>query len=167
MSSDRDFSSSTDTSRDIGILAKVLQVHHEDLRRTLNVQELIPLMRKHDLLTTEECQDIKHKLGDAEKIDQLVHILPRKGKLAYIKFIQCLESEKQHLGHPELVLKLKETAEKLKCQQPNVCTGRGIGINTSQVNECKYKIYSIPIYKDILDGCMHAAYDFHLVSFVQ
>ena len=134
LASDCDLSSTDTSSNMVEIsqvdFAKILQVHYTDLRALLNVKELIPLMRKHELLTAEECQDLLHKPGDAEKIDQLVHILPRKGKLAYPKFIKCLKSEKQHLGHPEIVLKLKETAGKLKCQQPNVCPD----INTSQVD---------------------------------
>lgn len=96
--------------------AKILQVHHTDLRATLNIHELIPLMRKHELLTTEEYQELKCKQTEAEKIDQLVQILPRKGKHACAHFIQCLESEKQHTAHPELALKLKETRAKLSQQ---------------------------------------------------
>ena len=110
MSSDRDRElSSTDFSA--VDFAKILQLHHTDLRDTLNVRELIPLMGKFNLLTGEERQEIQCKATDSEKIDHLVHILPRKGKCAYQTFIRCLESEKQHLGHPELVLKLKKTVE--------------------------------------------------------
>ena len=105
--------SSTDFQVDF---AKILQVHHTDLRATLNVQELIPLMRKHELLTTEECQGLKCNQTESEKIDQLVHILPRKGKSACAHFIKCLEAEKQHAGHPDLALKLKETCAKLSQQ---------------------------------------------------
>ena len=135
MSSDCDLST---TDADVQVdFAKVLQIHHTDLRTTLNVQELIPLMRTHELITAEECQDIKRKQMDAEKIDLLVHILPRKGKQAYPKFIKCLESETQHLGHPELVAKLKETAGKLKCQQSQSSQSLKVhaGISTNQVNK--------------------------------
>lgn len=113
MSSDRELS-----PKDLQVdFDKILQVHHTDLRQTLNVNALIPLMRQHKLLTVEECQEIKSKPSDSEKIDQLVHILPRKGKLACRMFIKCLESEQEHLGHPELVLKLKGTIAKLNSQQ--------------------------------------------------
>ena len=96
--------------------AKILQLHHADFRETLNVRALIPLMGKYNLLTGEERQEIQCKATDAERIDHLIHILPRKGKCAYQTFIRCLESEKQHLGHPELVIKLKKTVEWLKTQ---------------------------------------------------
>ena len=97
----------------------ILREHHNDFRETLNVQALLPLMTKNDLLTVQECQEITCKAIDAEKIDQLViHVLPRKGKLACQKFIKCLESEKQHSGHPELVEKLKQTVAKLISGQP-------------------------------------------------
>ena len=99
--------------------AKILRlVHHADFRETLNVQALIPLLGKYNLLTEEERQEImQFKRTDCEKIDHLVHILPRKGKYAYQQFIKCLESEKEHLSHPELAQELKKTAEKLKAQQ--------------------------------------------------
>lgn len=115
MSSDRDELSSTDLPVDF---AKILHLHHEDLRGTLNVPALMPLMGKYNLITEEERQEIQCKATDAEKIDHLVHILPRKGKCGYQTFIRCLESEKQHLGHPELVLKFKKTVECLQTQQP-------------------------------------------------
>ena len=106
--------SSTDFQVDF---EKILQVHHTDLRDTLNVHQLIPLMRKHELLTMEECQELKCKQIDSDKIDHLVHILPRKGKRACANFIECLESEKQHMGHSELAVKLKETHSKLRFRQ--------------------------------------------------
>ena len=114
--------------------SKILQEHHTDLRETLNVQEMIPLMRKHELLTEEECQKLKLMTIDAEKIDQLVHILPRKGRFAYPKFIKCLESEKRHLGHPELVVKLKETAAKQKSQQLQPFQSMCTDSKSNQVN---------------------------------
>ena len=114
--------------------SKILRVHHTDLRETLNVQQMIPLMRTEELLTEEECQKIKLKTTDEEKIDQLVHILPRKGRFAYPKFIKCLESEKQHLAHPELVVKLKETAAKLRFQQLQPFQSMGTDSKSNQVN---------------------------------
>ena len=37
---------------------KVLQENHSDLRQYLNLQELIPLLRKFELLTIEEWDEI-------------------------------------------------------------------------------------------------------------
>ena len=110
MSSDHELSNTVDFPR-------LLQHHHADFLETLNVPALIPLMGKHDLLTVKECQEIHSKSTDSDKIDHLVHcVLPRKGKGAYQKFIKCLELETQHLGHPELVSKIKKTAKTLKLQ---------------------------------------------------
>ena len=110
MSSDHELSTTVD-------FTKLLQHHHGDFLEMLNVSALIPLMGKYNLLTMKECQEIHSKSTDSDKIDHLVHcVLPRKGKRAYQKFVKCLELETQHLGHPELVAKIKKTAETLKLQ---------------------------------------------------
>ena len=96
--------------------AKVLQENHSDLRQYLSLQELIPLLRKFELLTTEEWDEISghHKqLTQQQRVDYLVKLLPRKGEHAYEKFVTCLESEKEHSAHLELAKKMKETVVKL------------------------------------------------------
>ena len=89
--------------------AKLLQEHHSDLRQWLNIQELIPLLRKQELLTAEEWEEIAGKQTRLQKIDQLIQILPQKGELSESKFISCLESEGEHPAHKELAAKLKKT----------------------------------------------------------
>jgi len=91
-----------------------LQENHSDLRKYLSLQELIPLLRKLELLTVEDWDEISQKqLTRQQKIDYLVQLLPRKGEHAYEKFINCLESEKEHSAHMELAEKIKETAAQL------------------------------------------------------
>ncbi|XP_065907540.1 uncharacterized protein [Dysidea avara] len=92
---------------------RVLQEHHSDLRQCLSLQELIPLLRKHELLTKEEWEEISCKQTHQKKIDHLVQLLPRKGEHAYEKFVTCLESEKEHPSHLELADKIKKTAEEM------------------------------------------------------
>ena len=74
-------------------------------------------MKQYKLLTLEEYHEIQCKPLHSEKIDRLVAILYSKGTCAYSKFIKCLESENEHLGHSELVLKLKKTRAKLQLQE--------------------------------------------------
>ena len=74
-------------------------------------------MIKYELLTVDDYNEICCKLSYSEKINQLVAILCSKGIHAYSNFIKCLESEKEHLGHSKLVLKLKKTCAKLQLQQ--------------------------------------------------
>jgi len=101
---------------------RVLQEHHSDLRQCLSLRELIPMLRKHELLTKEEWEEISCKqLTHQKRIDYLVQLLPRKGEHAYEKFITCLESEKEHPSHMELAVKMKRTATELTMitsQQP-------------------------------------------------
>jgi len=99
-------------------------------------------MRRHNLITNEEVQEIKCKSTDLEKIDHLVHVLPRKGKFAYPKFIECLESEDKHLGHPELAVKLKETVAKL--QRPQFFQSAvDTGCKTNKVCIYVYTVYIV------------------------
>jgi len=100
---------------------RVLQEHHSDLRSSLSLLELIPLLRKFDLLTKEEWDVLQSsKQTQNQKVDYLVGILPRKGEHACSKFIDCLESEKEHTAHQELADKLKSTATKLAESQQQV-----------------------------------------------
>jgi len=104
--------------------AKVLQENHSDLRKYLSLQELIPLLRKSELLTAEEWDEISlRQQTQQQKVDYFVQLLPRKGGHAYEKFLTCLELEKEHSGHVELAEKIKETAAKLTVQlmSTNAC----------------------------------------------
>ena len=97
--------------------ATLLQEHHSDLRESLNIPVLIPLLRKQELLTVEEWEEMG-KQNRFQKIDQLIQILPRKGEQAYLKFISCLESENEHPAHKELVVKLKKTRSRWQQSRP-------------------------------------------------
>lgn len=97
--------------------AKLLKVHHSDLRQSLNIQELIPPLRKEGLLTGEEWEELSKQQTIPQKIDYLIQILPRKGEQACPKFIGCLESENEHPTHKELAAKLKKTRSQLMQQR--------------------------------------------------
>ena len=118
--------------------AKLLREHHSDLRKYLNVQELIPLLRKWDLLTAEEWEEISGKQTRLQKIDQLIQILPQKGELSYMKFIDCLESEDEHPAHKELAIKLKDTQE--LWQQKSI-HGRGSTADNDVTKTAGLKVY--------------------------
>lgn len=111
-----------------------MQEHHSDLRKWINVQELIPLLRKQELLTAEEWEEISGKQTRLQKIDQLIQILPQKGELSYLKFIDCLESEDEHPAHKELAVKLKKTQS--AWQQ------RILSTTDSDVTKAALKVYS-------------------------
>ena len=98
-------------------LARLLQEHHIDLRESLNIPALIPLLRKQELLTVEEWEEMG-KQNRFQNVDQLIQILPQKGEQAYLKFISCLESENEHPAHKELALKLKKTRSRWQQSRP-------------------------------------------------
>ena len=76
----------------------------------LDLNTLLPLLSKHQLLTTSEKDYVMNTFIPAvEKANQLVYsILPRKGSTAYELFVKCLQEETEHLGHQELVRMLHE-----------------------------------------------------------
>ncbi|XP_065906679.1 uncharacterized protein [Dysidea avara] len=86
--------------------ARILQDFHYDLRQSLSLPQLIPLLNGQGLLTTEEWEELSCKATTLQSIDRLVQILPRKGENAYAKFVNCLESESEHPAHQELADKL-------------------------------------------------------------
>ena len=83
-----------------------MQDFHYDLRQSLSLPQLIPLLNGQGLLTTEEWEELSCKATTLQSIDRLVQILPRKGENAYAKFVNCLESESEHPAHQELADKL-------------------------------------------------------------
>ena len=118
--------------------AKLLQEHHSDLREWLNIPALIPLLRKQELITAEEWEEISGKQTRLLKIDQLIQILPQKGKLACMKFIICLESETEHPAHKELAVKLKKTQLRYGQQQMIRKTTTDSDVTKTDLKVCNY-----------------------------
>ena len=71
----------------------------------LDIDTLIPLLNKYHLLTQNNMYDLQNRLvPPTERASALVHhILPSKGSEAFTLFVKCLQEEKEHLGHQELL----------------------------------------------------------------
>ena len=71
----------------------------------LHLMTLMPLLRNCDLLTVADEDDLMNRqVPPAERANKFVyHILPSKGPRGYRLFIKCLQEEKEHHGHQELV----------------------------------------------------------------
>ncbi|XP_065907298.1 uncharacterized protein [Dysidea avara] len=126
---------------------RILQKHHSDLRKSLGLEELIPLLREFDLLTKEEWDALSNKqTTQNQKIDFLVGLLPRKGEHAYTNFVTCLESEKEHPAHQELADQLRGTAAKLAESQQQ------IPIITYEVHSEEFKTKTDTVYDKVTEA---------------
>ena len=70
----------------------------------LDIDALLPLLNKYQLLTQANMYDLKNPLiAPTERANLLVYrILPSKGLGAFTLFVKCLQEEKEHLGHQTL-----------------------------------------------------------------
>lgn len=76
--------------------------HNKDLRRLLNMTEVMPFLNKQ-LLTPNEMEELQseHKTRYG-RVDYLVRILGTKGREAPSLFIDCVKQANEHMGHDEL-----------------------------------------------------------------
>ena len=75
----------------------------------LNLSVLVPILTQYGLLTSSDTYTLQNSLiPPYERSCALIYrILPTKGSGAFKKFIECLQEEKEHLGHQEWVKVLK------------------------------------------------------------
>ena len=75
----------------------------------MKVNELMPHLIAKDLLTRSEREKLDSLQGlEYDQNKYLLKILPRKGDHSYKLFLECLEEEKEHLGHKDIVEWLKQ-----------------------------------------------------------
>ena len=73
---------------------------------------MLPSLLKHELLTSDEENDISNKLRTSnENAQKLVRILRRKGSETLQKLLCCLNLACEHTGHKEIAEKLKQEME--------------------------------------------------------
>ena len=84
--------------------SKVSQYRGE-IVRSLNVEELVPYLCKHDLV---DLQDVSLSGSIKEKNERLLALLDRKGPSAYCQFLECLDKATDHMGHAYISSLLQE-----------------------------------------------------------
>ena len=88
-------------------LREILQKMETDLKITIQLDTLLPILCKKHLVTQTEHQRLSNdKDSDAEKNGKLVRIIQGKGENAFDLFIEALKEEKDHIGHGSLAQKL-------------------------------------------------------------
>ena len=92
----------SDDSTEYVLKNRIMKCVQPDL---LDFPTLIPLLNKHHLLTQADSYDLANQLLSPTKRANLLlyKILPSKGPGAYRLFLKCLQEEKQHMGHRNLV----------------------------------------------------------------
>ena len=103
----------------------VLARCHTVLRDNLNIQSIFPHLTAKRLLTSGERNYLLNDYhSPQDKIDRVVQWIPRKGRDALIRFIECLEASSDDArGHKELTELLEkcgieETAPFIMDPQP-------------------------------------------------
>ena len=88
---------------DQGIQARILARCHTRIRTTLDIDAIFPHLNEQALLTDNEIYILRNNLHTIQdRIDYLVQWLPRKGRDGLSRFIACLRSSRDALGHEEL-----------------------------------------------------------------
>ena len=88
---------------DQGIQARILARCHTRIRTNLDIDAIFPHLNEQELLTDNEIYILQNNLHTIqERIDCLVQWLPRKGRDGLSRFIACLRSSRDALGHEEL-----------------------------------------------------------------
>ena len=90
-----------DDPNELALKNKVMKYIRLEL---LDMDMLVPLLNKYQLLTQANMYDLKNPLvAPTERANLLVyHILPSKGPGTFTLFVKCLQEEKEHLGHQTL-----------------------------------------------------------------
>lgn len=108
-------------------VSKIIYPHMPSLIEGIEPHQLVPFLRKRQLLTSDEVECItgNPNLTRAECNHRIIASLCYCGSRAVEDFIRCLIEEREHLAHHELAYKLinqlcqehyEELAEHLKCE---------------------------------------------------
>ena len=119
---------------------KIISEHSEVIVRTLNLQCLLPHLKKRRLVTEEESQQLRqqHYKTSLERNEEFLQILKSKGSKAFSLFVEALVGEKDHLGHEDLVRILSEADAPARGEAAamitTICSTRAIKIKGNNQN---------------------------------
>ena len=102
----------------MSIYAQALNRCHPQLRQCLDPLIIISHLNSTQLLSNIDLEDIQNITKTrTEKIDNIIRVLPTKGKGWWDKFLYCLKQSSQD-PHNELLRVLEKTLQEL--QQGNI-----------------------------------------------
>ena len=83
-----------------------------------NIDELLPIMESKQLLTFYDMDELMQKSPRKKVLYILKKLLRTKGHHGYIIFLECLDEEKQHHGHRDIVRKINASFKDCKMYRP-------------------------------------------------
>ena len=96
-----------------------MDAHHPEIQTCLDLDEILPHLIQHHLLTNAEKQELQNPMDIANrKINKLLLWIPRKGPNALHDFITCLRQSANGTGHAELADKLEKDERKRWQHEP-------------------------------------------------
>ena len=96
----------------------ILQTHLHDIAASVQLQHLLPRLRKSNLVTDPEFESLSASTVESnyDRNQRMVSIILQKGKDAFDLFVTALKSEELHMGHKSLAETLQ--AAKKEAQKP-------------------------------------------------
>ena len=97
-------------------LRKILQTNMHAIATSVQLQHLLPFLRKSDLITDPEFENLSASTRESnhDRNQRMVSIILQKGKDAFDLFVTALQSEKLHIGHKSLAETLQAAKKNLK-----------------------------------------------------
>ena len=83
-----------------------------------NVDELLPIMESKQLLTCYDIEELAKNTHYKKAKHIFTELLRTKGHRGYIIFLECLDEEKQHTGHREIVKKINSSFKECRMYRP-------------------------------------------------
>ena len=94
-----------------------------DLTTNINMDDLLPFLQKHCLLTSDEEFHLGHIMhSSGKKAQMLISYLKKKGDGSLQKFLCCLNSAHKHSGHKGIADKLKQIMQSKGLNCNNFCS---------------------------------------------
>ena len=105
---------------------EVFREHHPEIQNMLNVDQVLPYLNQHKLLTIEEQEELQNLFPKrSQVISRLVIWIPRKGSDALWTFMVCLKSSSDGTAHGELVTVLQRSVDEMIKRRGQENTGTG------------------------------------------
>ncbi|XP_065907908.1 uncharacterized protein [Dysidea avara] len=105
------------------ILSQILNELAPIVSSSINLNALIPLLLKHNLLTNDQNYYLANEaIAPSRRAQSLLDILKCKGNGTLQKLLCCLTSEKQHAGHKDIASDLTELLKRHQCNAEMFCS---------------------------------------------
>jgi len=99
-------------------IEEIIQKNLNTFIECTNVDELLLIMENKQLLTCYDIEELEKYTHKKKAKFIFTELLRTKGHRGYIIFLECLDEEKQHIGHREIVKKINASFKDCKMYRP-------------------------------------------------